>query len=610
MVPKLILLIKRYQWFIVAFLLGIMLGLGVNSMAHDSAIVDEVAHIPAGYSYLKYQYYRLNPEHPPLIKVLAGAPLQFMKLSFPLKNPTWTTDVNGQWEAGWHFLYHDGNNAARIIFYARLPILILAIVFGFFLYRFCRQRFGVAVGLLALFFYALCPNIIAHARLVTTDLGAMAFITIAIFTYVKFLEKPSFKTGAWATIGFALAQLAKFSAVMLVPLYLIMIAVAVVAWKSYGNWKKRLWVYGSGLVILGLSSLVLIWLAYLPLTWHMPTDVQQRLVAGSLHSGWKQQLALKLVSYNHIFGIKALTQYILGVLMVFGRVVGGNTTYFLGHVSNQSFIWYFPFTYLIKTPISLLLLIIISIGVAIFRYLHKSPRKVWDNFKYFAQNHFMRLTAIIFIGLYVYTSISGNLNLGIRHLLPIFPFIFLLVAYEIVSILRSLTIKKVWSMIVIFIFMIYYAFASFSIFPSYIAYANELIGGPTNFSKYVTDSSVDWGQDLLRLQDYVKEHHIAHIAVDYFGGGEPKYYFCVRKYDTSGYLIKNSNGYDCSKSPYIEWHADRGIYPGQYMAVSETFLMNDLYYSPHRPNQTGYDQLRKMTPIAKIGYSIYVYKLY
>jgi hypothetical protein len=121
---------------------------------------------------------------------------------------------------------------------------------------------------------------------------------------------------------------------------------------------------------------------------------------------------------------------------------------------------------------------------------------------------------------------------------------------------------------------------------------------------------VDWGQDLKRLKDYVNDNpEINHIAIDYFGGGVPAYYFCDRKRDEQGNIVTNASGYDCSKSKFEEWHSQYGQYTGQYIAISETFLENDRYYSELN-GTAGYQYLRDREPIAKVGNSIYVYKLY
>ncbi len=605
--PTVFQIIKRYHYAIVGGLLCLMFGLGVTSMSHDSAIIDEIAHIPAGYINLHYGDYRLNPEHPPLIKALSAVPLQFMKLVFPLNIAAWTTDVNGQWESGWHFLYHEGNNADKILFFSRLPILLLSVAFAALFYEIIRRNFGMAVGLIAVFLYSLEPNILAHSRLVTTDIGVTVFTFLAVYSFVKFLQKPTFKAGVVAAMFLAVAQLSKFSAVILVPLYIGLAIIAVICWDKPDQWQKRFKVFGLGFVGIGLAALVMVWLVYVPLTINMPEAVQQKLVEGSLTKGWARDIGLTIVGYNHIPGVKAIVQYILGVLMVIGRVGGGNTTYFLGTVSNQSFVWFFPLTYLIKTPIPLLILIITALYLGAIKYLKNRPFKVWSHFRQFAQKHFLRLAALLYVIIYAFTSISGNLNLGIRHLLSMFPFILMLVAYSSVTLVRKTKLKRVWVVSITVFLTGYYALANLLTHPSYIAYFNELIGGPGNAYKYVTDSSIDWGQDLLRLRDYVDKNNIEKIAVDYFGGGEPKYYFCERKYSPDRSLIKNASGYDCSHSPYVEWHAQNGLYRG-YMAISETFLMNDLYYAPFR-GDIGYSALRQMLPIAKIGNSIYVYKI-
>ncbi|MFI5240201.1 MAG: ArnT family glycosyltransferase [Candidatus Saccharimonadia bacterium] len=599
-------LIKTYHYVIVGSLLALMFGLGVTSMAHDSAIVDEVAHIPAGYSYLEYGDYRLNPEHPPLIKDIAALPLTFMHLSFPITSPSWTSEINGEWDSGWNFLYYAGNSPTQILFYARLPILILSIVFAAVFYELLRRKFGIGVGLLAVFLYTLEPNIMAHSRLVTTDIGVTALCFLAVWTFVLYLEKPDLMRGGVATLCLALAQLAKFSAVVLGPLYIFLVLVVVAGWGEPTKWWSRAKTYFLGLLGIGVGALVLIWLFYFPMTLHMPNSVQKTLVASSLWPGWKMSLAIKLATYNHIPGMRALVQYVLGVAMVLGRVAGGNTTYLLGHVTNQSFWWYFPITYLIKTPVALLIMIVIVSVYGVLDYFHHAPKRLWENFRRYSKERPMQFAALSFVGLYSLVSMTGNLNLGIRHLLPMFPFIFLTVSIGMVGLLRRYP-RSIFPSIGLGLLMLWYLAANLLIYPSYIAYFNELIGGPNNAYKYVTDSSIDWGQDLARLHDYVASNHISHIAVDYFGGGLPQYYFCSANVVPKGSIVNGNRAYNCSGSPFIEWHSSYGLYHG-YMAVSETYLENDIYYSGLR-GDSGYDQLRKMTPIAKIGYSIYVYKL-
>ncbi len=603
--------LEEHHKALATILLGLMFCLGLLSMSQEAGIVDEVAHIPAGYSYLKFGDFRLNPEHPPLIKDLAAIPLLFMDLDFPDNIAAWTTEPNGQWETGWHFIYHIGNDADKILFFSRLPILLLAVVFAYIVYRFCKKRYGVPVALLSLFFFALSPNLLAHSRFVTTDLGIAAFIFFSLYSFFVFLEKPSWKTLWLATIFFALMQLAKFSAVIMYPFFGLLAVITVITWKNPKTWKQRAKIYLGGLVFIFTVSFLMIWAFYIPHTWNMPLDVQDNLIANSLQYGLGKTAAQTLMAINDLPFMKSIVQYLLGVVMVLNRVQGGNTTYFLGQVTNQSFMMYFPLSYLIKTPISLLLLAALTLGAGIYRYFQKTPLRIWRKFIAYARENFVELSLVLFVGYYSYLSITGNLNLGIRHLFPIIPLIFILVAKETVDWIKEAKTTGVRSVytVVLTILLFWYGLANFLAFPFYVSYFNELIGGPGQAYKYVTDSNVDWGQDLKRLKTYVDSNpKIEKIAVDYFGGGDPRYYFCSRKYDAAGNLIANSSGYDCVGSKFVEWHAENGRWDGQYIAVSETFLMNDLWWAPMRRDE-GYAWLRAMEPIAKIGYSIYVYEL-
>lgn len=462
-----------------------MLCLGVASMAGDSGIVDEVAHIPAGYSYLRYGDFRLNPEHPPLIKDLAAFPLLFMDLKFPLDINAWTTEANGQWETGWNFIYHVGNNADQVLFFSRLPILLLAVAFGYVLYRFTRKYFGVHAALLTLFLFTLSPNLLAHSRLVTTDLGIAAFIFFALYAFFVFLKNPNWKTLSWATLFFALMQLAKFSAVIMYPFFGLLAVIAVIAWKKPKTMFGRAKIYLGGLAVIFAASFILIWIAYIPHTWNMPAGVQDNLITSSLQYGLGKEVAVFLTEINDLPLAKPIVQYILGAVMVFNRVQGGNTTYFLGEVTNQSFLWYFPVSYLIKTPVTVLFLALLAICAGIWRYFQNTPLKVWKKFINYAQNHFIKLSLLLFILFYGYLSITGNLNLGIRHLFPIIPIIFVLVAKETVALVakaKGETGKMAFASI-LFVLLGWYAAANFSIFPNYIAYFNEVVDGPQNAYK-------------------------------------------------------------------------------------------------------------------------------
>ncbi len=599
--------------FLAAAILVLMFALSFLTMRGDSAIVDEVAHIPAGYSYLKYGDYRLNPEHPPLLKDISAAPLLLLDLEFPDNIPAWTRDANGQWEAGWNFIYHYGNDADEILLYSRLPLLLLGIVLGYCIYRFCLRRYGPPTALLALTFYAFSPNILAHNHFVTTDLGIAAFVFFAVWSFLEWLKRPASKKYlAIATVFFALAQVAKFSAIMLVPFFVLLIFIKLIITSKSAITRKLIISHVVGLTVIFGAGLLLVWLFYIPHTINMPASLQDKLIVESLPSGYNNLYGTYLAQINDNPVFKPLVQYVLGVLMVINRVQSGNITYLMGEVTNQSFAWYFPISFVLKTPLPMLILLFGAIVAGVVSYLRKSPLKVWSNFKGYARDHFSELTSILFVIYYSYISITGNLNLGIRHLFPMMPFVFILVAKKALDLYhkpKRKSYKRAAGAAIAFL-TAWYVVVAFAQFPSYIPYMSEPFGGSSKAAQYLSDSNVDWGQDAKRLVEYVNNNPaIDKIAVDYFGGTDPRYYFCKRRYDDQGQLVKNATGYDCADSKYIEWHVDYGKPSTKYIAISETYLVSDLFYQINKPRPYNYQWLRDKEPIKRIGDSIYIYEV-
>src|SRR3989344_4928617 len=190
----------------------------------DSPIMDELAHIPAGYGYVHNLDYRLNPEHPPLVKALAAFPLLFLNPHFPTDNSAWTTDVNGQWTMGGEFLYGSGNDPDSILRVARMGPILLTLFLIMLIYFWSREFLGNRWALVPAFLFGLSPTILAHGHYVTTDIGAALGVVLGTYFFVKFLSSPSKHGLLYAGIAFGLAQLMKFSAVLLIPYFFILIA--------------------------------------------------------------------------------------------------------------------------------------------------------------------------------------------------------------------------------------------------------------------------------------------------------------------------------------------------------------------------------------------------
>jgi hypothetical protein len=596
-------MLEKYQNYIVAGILAIMLALSISVALGDAAIMDEVAHIPSGYSYIRYHDYRLNPEHPPLLKDLAGIPLQFLKLNFPTQDKLWTTDANGQWEAGWKFMYLPGNNTEALIFWSRVPIILLSLILGFVIFKWSKELFGAKAGLLALALYAFDPNILGHNHYVTTDLGIAAFSVFAFYTFIRYLQKPGWKTILLAGIFLGLAALAKFSSVLLFPIFGLTLILYAIFRKEKINfsflgsgkikkfWLQKLYFYIASFILILIIHGLLIGIVYELNIFRMPTEKVHQLIDTQLYGGAQNLVAPYLHKMADSTILRPYAQYLTGFFMVFGRVAGGNTTYFFGQVTNQSFRAYFPMVFLIKETLPLLILLLFSIGIGMTMILKNNlpnfPKKIWPNVKNYLSEHVAEFSMLTFIALYAYVSITGNLNIGFRHLFPILPFIYILISKEAFAFANRVSKNhRKYFLSFVMLLVVWIAGETAFAYPNYLAYFNETVGGPKNGYKYVTDSNVDWGQDLKRLQNFVEENNIQKIRVDYFGGGDVVHYLGDKA---------------------IIWHADMGQEPGWY-AISATFLQNSLYYKITR-GEPDYEWLRERPPTAQIGGSLLIYKV-
>lgn len=585
-------------------MLALMLGLAYFSMLGDSAIIDEVAHLPAGYSYVTQQDMRLNPEHPPLIKDLAGgaiwlyAQITDAKINFPANLPAWQTAVNGQWDFGFDFLYREGNDADTLVFLGRLPMLLILLLLGFYVFKWTRELAGPTAALLALFLYSFSPTFIAHGRFVTTDVAAAAAIFIASYYFIRWLKNPSAKNLIIAGLVFGVAQLAKFSVFLLVILFgvitLLWIYLKIRENKKF--WPNLFRYLGGTIMLYAIGYIFIVWPVYIFHTANYPIDRQINDTKQILQTFGMRPVANLIIWLAGLPILRALAQYGLGLAMVLQRAVGGNTTYFLGEINNTGWPLYFPIVYLIKETLTLHLLTFAAFFYALWQAI-KNRIYRWYTFHDFLKENIAQILMLGFITLYWYSSFRSILNIGVRHVLPTFPFIFLLVAQQVSLWLKDKPINnerlaQTLKYAFLAILIVWQAVSVVSVYPSFLAYFNESIGGPTNGYKYVVDSNLDWGQDMKRLTTWVNANKIDKIHVHYFGGAVPEYYLGDK---------------------FIFWWGEYSpldiIRPGGWLAVSATFLQGGRgQLVPGFYDKAGYyNWLNAYTPVTVIGHSIFVY---
>jgi hypothetical protein len=617
----------------------------------DSAIDDELAHIPAGYGYVHNLDYRLNPEHPPLVKALAMFPVLFLNPTFPTQSDTWQKDVNAQWDMGRQFLYESGNDANAIVRTARIFPMIIMLLVVIYTYLFARGLMGNWWALLPATLFALSPAALAHGHYVTTDMGAAFGIIFATYYFLKYIDTPTRRHLWFAGLSFGVAQVMKFSTPFLVPLFIFLafalwLRNVIIEWSGMERSRrlKTFFVRGARwlwklILIFVIGYVCVVYPIYFTFTANYPiqkqvSDTQTILQsfsngptpAGQFCHGLRCLAELDIWAAKNRL-LRPFAEYLLGVLMVLQRADGGNTIYFMGHVVGTGGWTYFPLIFLLKEPIPTLAIVFTALVLAVWWMLRRDPRdgrgRGQRMLDYVGVN-LPEFGMVSFILLYWGYSMHSPLNIGFRHLMPTIPFIYILSAGVwrkwianmnltarpiTLTMIRTAmhsflgaTLKYFFLIALVLWLFLETMFAA----PYFLSYFNEFAGGTWHGYRYVTDSNYDWGQDLSRLEDWVAKHpEVDRIAVDYFGGGNPKYSLGAKEVDWW-----SSKGNPADQG--IHWFAisinqlegaTQPLAPGQDRKLDDSYSWLTIL----RPPAAGMGEVP--APDYRVGTSLFVYHL-
>lgn len=461
---------------------------GWISLAGDSATSDETAHLPAGYTYLDRGDFRLNPEHPPLAKALAALPLWLTGAGRPdYAGEHWAR--GDQWRFGFAFLNAQGDPDA-LLHPARAMILALGLLLCLAVHRWARALWGAEGGLLALGLCALSPAVLAHARLVTTDLPVALGFTATLWSFARFLRAPSLGRAALTGLALGAALLTKFTALLLLPALLL----AALAWAIR---SRRLLPLG-GLLGAGLIAWAVLWAGYgfrfspapggaYALPWEaMARSEGPHPQAMLLARDWR------LAPEAYVFGLTSALhdETRLAYLNGIESVVGWRT--------------YFPLAFLLKTPPAFLLLSLWALLVALRRGGRRRE---------------VALFLLAPIALYAAVSIRGRLNIGHRHLLPLYPLL-CVTAGALAADAR----RRRFGLVALGTGLLGCVLSFAAATPGYLSYFNALGGGTRNGYRHLLDSNLDWGQDLKRLAAWQRAHGGEPMGLAYFGTADPRAY--------------------------------------------------------------------------------------
>lgn len=547
-----------------ALLFALVFQLASASRA-NSITWDEGHHLFDGYTIWKQADYGLNPEVPPFVKMVAATPLLRMTLNVPpLQGRPFQTEA---FLDGRDFIFH--NDADKLLFRARMASAVFMLALAVAVLCAGCEMFGSLAGLLALAFLVFDPNFLAHGALVTTDVAISCSIFIALYLAYRYTKRPTIVRLLLVGLATGLALVTKFTGLLVFPMLFLL---AVVESISVRNWRllaRRT----VALLVVGAISLAVVWSFY---GFRYSARPQGRSINPPLADYLKQvpnpQDAhhLALLARTHILP----EAYLYGLANT-KITENADTSYFFGRIYPHGTWLYFPAAFVIKSTLPFLLLLTAALVLIATRRL-KQGREL--------------LFLIIPPTVYVAVAMHSHMNIGHRHLLPIYPFLYLLVASAAVYLIRT---HRRW-IYAIAALLIWQVFAAVRIAPAYMAYANEAWGGPSSVHKYLSDANDDWGQQLKSAKQYLDSRGIKDCWIAYF---------------VDGVVPTSYYGIPCKRLPTINtvWlNLPLDVPPeidGPVLISDGVLTGIDYGQGPLNP----YEQFRTLRPTAAIQYGLFVY---
>jgi Dolichyl-phosphate-mannose-protein mannosyltransferase len=464
-----------------------------------SMTCDEGNHIYSGYMSWTRADFGLNPEHPPLVKLLATAPLLKMALHVP--EPAGIFYKYDAYVGGREML--SGTDKETILFRTRMAVGLLAVLLALLAFAAAREMFGLGAGLLALALAAFDPNLLGLGALVTTDTGVSCFLLATVYAFYRYVKSPSAVRLVLTGLCAGLALAAKHNGIFLGPILILLgmyeCARMIAEDRAAGAqvWKRPVRL-AAALALIVVLAVGVLWafygFRYSARPQGMALQPPMPELTSHLNPGEAKTIALiakwKLLPESYLFGAADV------------RTVGEYYhSFILGHIYPHGVWFYFPVVLTIKCTEGLLALLLIT-GVAIV------VRALWKR----REILFLAIPAAVCLAV----PMSFHLNTGVRHIMPVYAFLWPLAAGAAYTVARG---RWAW---VLTAAAVLHVGASLTAFHNRIPYANFFWGGPNNTHTLLTDSNADWGQQLNGVREYLANRGVKNCWFSYIGEGETR----------------------------------------------------------------------------------------
>jgi 4-amino-4-deoxy-L-arabinose transferase-like glycosyltransferase len=447
----------------------------------ESLTFDEGDHIFAGYMMWHSGDYGLNPEHPPLVKLVATLPLLQEKLWVPPLQKRWFKSE--AYRDGRDFMERNDGPRHRLLLRMRLAAGVFAVGLSVMVLLMGSTLFGESAGLLALLLVVFEPNVLANSDLVTTDMGVACFFLATIYCFYRYARQPSVIRLLLTGLAAGLTLSSKHSGILLAPMLLGLTGVEI-ACAERGQ-RKRM----AGRLLGGIAAIVIVAVVIL---WSFYGFRYAARPAGLAMNPTLSEYAAPLTGINlwvigHVANWRLLPEsYLMGMTDIH-YAAQQYPIFLLGHDYAHGVWWYFPVALSIKTTLGLIGLVVLA-GIALISRRLRQGREL----------SYLVVPGAIYLGV----AILSGMNIGTRHVLFFYPLAALLAAAGLVVLARH---SRRW----IWIgggLIVFHVISAMAIFPAEMAYGNEAWGGAANTHKYLSDSSVDWAQQLPHIKQWVDAH--------------------------------------------------------------------------------------------------------
>ena len=523
-----------------------MLAQMVFAAPRHSAAFDEGYTLAYGYGYLRGGDARLSRgQNPPLTNVFLALPV-LLKDNLVFSEKIWSEgDIFSFTD---ELLWQSNvDRAAEMIQLARLPEMALALILACVVFAFTRFLFDEQAALWALLFCAFDPNLLAHGHTAGTDLGVTLFMVSSVWVWTAALKRSSWKRAVFAGLLAGAAFASKYSAAWLAP---ILVLITLLYPGLRDQFLRR-----CGLAVLaGLLALTVIWGTF-------------QFSIGPLSPGGLPVPA---------------PQYWQSIAAVQTRVALSTPAFMLGEVSPSGFLAYYPFAFLVKTPLPTLIFLVLGAITLIVRR-RRADVSAW-------------VPPLLFL----LAAMFGGLNLGYRLMLPVLPFALMIAGLGASALVsdrlwgRSGTFYK-GRLVITGLLGVWLILDVLAANVNHLAYFNPLIDRERDYQVLV-DSNLDWGQDWIELQRWQQAHPHDRLSVAYYGSARPQ------AYDLDVQLLPSFSLNDYG--PEIDGFTAQALPPGTY-AISVSSLQLGLLYS----HLNLYAPFRAREPIGRVGRSFLLYDI-